>query len=288
MFPFWVMCLSCQVGLCSRLLERTETLQPHPNVFMYLAESSDMREPYPAYFQYLPDAKVALCACLKCGSTSFFLFAYETLFGKKWPYEDSPWVHDLYSPRWEGKITTISVDEMKRENVTSLALLRDPKERLISAWKSKVACDEHAWKTDAGERQDIVVHLLFLANRPRGRDCLPFEEFLDVLHDIHEAGNGQMLNWHFLPQQHGCFHHLAPDEWTVASTINDPHLFSSLSVALGGSSEVSMIYAHDSGNKELDLSDEAQRLLDDVTREEYAVLGQHLARPSRTGQNRYQ
>ena len=282
MFPFLVMCLLCTVGLCSRLsridpLEGSNTLQPHPNLFKYLPESTDIREPYPAYFQYLPDANVALCSCLKCGSTSFFLFAYKTLFGKEWPYQGRPWVHDLYSDRWEGKVTTISVDGMKKKNVTSIALLRDPKERLISAWKSKVACDEDAWNTDTFERQNVVDNLLLLANRSQGKNCMHLEEFLGVLHDIHEAGNGQMLNWHFLPQQLGCFHHLAPEEWTVASTINDPKVASSLSAALGGPADVSMPFEHSSGRKTVDLSENAQRLLDYVTRKEYAVLGHHLA-----------
>eukprot|EP00450_Noctiluca_scintillans_P012476 CAMPEP_0194486222 /NCGR_PEP_ID=MMETSP0253-20130528/6958_1 /TAXON_ID=2966 /ORGANISM="Noctiluca scintillans" /LENGTH=284 /DNA_ID=CAMNT_0039326293 /DNA_START=73 /DNA_END=927 /DNA_ORIENTATION=+ len=260
-----------------QVLEGSDTRQPHPNLFEYLPESSDIRQPYPAYFEYLPDANVALCACLKCGSTSFYALAYKTLFGKEWPYQGLPWVQEVYSDRWEGKVTTISVDEMKKKKVTSIALLRDPKERLISAWKSKVACDEDAWNTDKFERQNVVDNLLLLANRSQGENCMHMEQFLGVLHDIHEAGNDWMLNWHFLPQQFGCLYHLAPHEWTVASTINDPNLASSLSVALGGPADVSMPYEHSTGHRTVDVSEKAQRLLDYVTRKEYAVLGHHLA-----------
>ena len=153
MFPFYVVGLLAEVGSCFRfsrphISEGIDFGKPHPNLFEYLPESTDIRQPYPEYFQYLPDANVALCSCLKCGSTSFFALAYKTLFGKEWPYQGRPWVQEVYSDRWEGKVTTISVDEMKKKNVTSIALLRDPKERLISAWKSKVACDEDAWNTD--------------------------------------------------------------------------------------------------------------------------------------------
>lgn len=255
----------------------TRTQHPLINLYEFLPESTDLRQPYPDYVPYFPDANVALCTCLKCGSTSLYSLAYKTVLGKEWPFPDAPWIHDLYSPRWEGKVTSVLASEIKEKNVTSIALLRDPKERLISAWKSKVACDEEGWATDTYERQNVVDNLLLLAGRSQGSHCLPFEEFLSVLHDIHQAGDAWMLNWHFLPQQFGCFHVMPREEWTVASAVDDPLLASSLSAALGGPAEVAMPRAHSSGGETLDLSENAQRLLDSVTRKEYEAVGLHTA-----------
>jgi len=259
MSSLFVLFVIAQVGSCLRLSSR------------------NLRQPYPDFFAYFPHANVAVCSCLKCGSTSLYALAYETVFSKEWPYQGRPWIQNVYSPRWQGKVKTISVNAMRQKNVTSIALLRDPKERLTSAWKSKVACDEADWNTDTFERQNVVDNLLLLANRSQGSRCMPFDEYLEVLHDIHEAGDARKLNWHFLPQQYGCFQRLLPEEWTVASTIGDPKLASSLSVALGGPSVVNMPYTHFSGSKEVQLSEKAKQLLDYLTRKEYDIVGRHLA-----------
>lgn len=63
----------------------------------------------------------------------------------------------------------------------------------------------------------------------------------------------------------------------MASIIGDPKLASSLSVALGGPSEVIMPYTHFSGRKDVHLSEKAKRLFDYLTRKEQDTVGRQLA-----------
>merc|ERR1740115_54996 len=63
------------------------------------------------------------------------------------------------------------------DSAYSFALVRDPKERLISAWKSKIACGGE-YHTDFDTRQWMVSELRLLANMtcrpltPDHRTCL--------------------------------------------------------------------------------------------------------------------
>merc|ERR1719235_1030761 len=98
------------------------------------------------FMTYVPDKNMVLCACAKCGSTAFFKYFYQLEMGKPWEYGDTrPYAQDTGSARWQERIVHIN-DTAKQEQIMktaySFALIRDPKERIISAWKSKIACDE--------------------------------------------------------------------------------------------------------------------------------------------------
>jgi len=48
----------------------------------------------------------------------------------------------------------------------SMAVIRDPKERIISSWKSKITCYDVEYHTDVGDRKKFVNELLNLAGLP--------------------------------------------------------------------------------------------------------------------------
>jgi hypothetical protein len=96
----------------------------------------------------------------KVGSTSFYFWLYQALAGTSWPYAGAPWIQDVSSERWTN-LTDIRIARFAampfRQRIRALsdptvgrfALTRDPLERGMSAYYSKVACgtgdaDDHA------------------------------------------------------------------------------------------------------------------------------------------------
>jgi hypothetical protein len=114
-----------------------------------------------------------LCACAKCGTTSFYRYLYKHIFGIDYIAEygfTKPWIQNVYeNPRWKPAFNTTKMNDhdlldlIGRPDTFSLALIREPKERFISAWKSKIACDGKRWHTDIKDRENLVLGLLDLA-----------------------------------------------------------------------------------------------------------------------------
>jgi len=107
---------------------------------------------------YFPEHKVLICVCAKCGSTSVYKWMYEALLGKPWNFTGPPWVQAVDSKRWEGVgVRGLASDKegalFRDPSVYRLAVVRDPRERYISAWKDKVfkiACrlqTKRGWST---------------------------------------------------------------------------------------------------------------------------------------------
>lgn len=107
---------------------------------------------------------------------------------------------------------------MKRlgKAVFTLLIIRDPIERLISSFKSKIACNSTYFKTDYYDRHALVPQLLNLRGKKDQlytdvmqmkyeERCLSFNQFLVVLKDIHSMPSKKSrLNQHFLPQDLEC------------------------------------------------------------------------------------
>jgi len=185
----------------------------------------------------LPQKNIIFCACAKCGSTSLYRFIYQQLFGSAWPHKKEPYIQEP-SYRWESKLQGINSNKAltlmntSREPPFSLAFMRDPRERLISAWKSKVACDADCWGTDKLDRQEMVPALLHLAGMVR-QECLSFASFIAALRTIHEQDKAWELNRHFIPQNLDCFRDIPIDRWSLATDISDPDAAKELSARLG-------------------------------------------------------
>eukprot|EP00930_Biecheleria_cincta_P043428 TRINITY_DN29820_c0_g1_i1.p1 TRINITY_DN29820_c0_g1~~TRINITY_DN29820_c0_g1_i1.p1 ORF type:complete len:308 (+),score=56.21 TRINITY_DN29820_c0_g1_i1:86-1009(+) len=228
---------------------------------------------------FIPQKNVVLCACDKCGTTSLYEFVYKALFGRKWNYEGAPWVQQP-SNRWENQLESLDTGRasflMGMESVFSLAIVRDPRKRLISSWKSKVACDTNCWQTDLGDRNRLVPELLRLAGNTSQADCLSFEDFVHTLFTIHSQGKAGQLDGHFLPQNLGCFRDFPRERWSKVADIVDPSAPRELSAHLGMAGDVASYgQVHKSKSKcyELVASGATAHELDVITQAEYRAIG---------------
>lgn len=242
--------------------------------------------------QYMPERDLVVCGCGKCGSTSIYQFIYEHEFGQKWPYTDAPYPQDLLSERWAGKWTMKHDQKLQKkimEHSTSFALIRDPKERLVSAWKSKVTCDDSSYGVDVDDRahwmkkegrwRGFVPALQRLRGADDNTTCLSLEEFSQALYDIQLQGNSKYLDRHFLPQSLGCFKRFPPNTWTAVGPITERGSLEVLAAKLR-SNTTHVPEVHNSRKKVI-ISKEAADLLDMVTIDEYKLLGRYLAADSR-------
>ena len=219
-----------------------------------------------------PRSHVAVCACAKCGSTSLFHWIYRTSHnGTKWPHNDMPWIQDLSSERWSRvEVHENNVDEEdgvfhNPSTAVTIALIRDPTERMVSAWKSKLQCERHA---DQG-RVDFFMMKLFEAigsttvvvkSHPplpdfelkmtdvRRQGCLYFNQYVALLQNVYNDGDPAHLEEHFRPQQHVCFDHIPPSAWTFVVRAKDmanrPDVVRKMALALSPSTENNFPFPH--------------------------------------------
>jgi len=237
----------------------------------YEEASADLNEG----IHYMPEHNALICACAKCGSTSLFGLIYLQIFGTRWNFTGPPFIQEVLSTRWGGKWRALNdtgyAEKIHDNSTFSFALMRDPKERIISAWKSKVACEE-SWGTDIRDRNRIVPELRKLAERPNAT-CLSFVDFVDTLAAVHRKGLAQKLNPHFRPQHLNCFRTFKPEEWTVVAPISNAEAAQQLASHLGNVSVTGFENNHGSGHHgTMKLTATASKVLYELTKPEYAVL----------------
>ncbi len=238
-----------------------------------------------------------VCACAKCGSTSFFQTIYEITHGKKWKYENRPWVQTIdASRRWTDIRARRIYSEEANENskrFKSIALIRDPKERIISSWKSKIRCKT---SNSAGARR-FVPHVLQLAGFSNNltktyidkngieSPCLDLSIFLQAMFQIHSQGKDGTVDSHFRPQHLGCFYRFPPKDWTAVTTAGDPNLVCRLKTIIFGTSNnetscedgaMKRIHTTESLEQYANLTELDEAILDAITKEEYEALGPYL------------
>jgi len=233
-----------------------------------------------------------VCTCTKCGSTSLWSTVYNLTHGKKWDFDGRPWIHNLNSTRWDKVKVNAGSPAFARDG--SIALIRDPKERMVSAWKSKAACNGG----DVGDISRFVPGLLKLAavsktkvqtrTDEHGKEisCMDLPTFIEIIYLIHARGEVSKINTHFLPQHLGCFLHHPPSEWTYVRFAGSPDLVcqleslflnKELTTATNATSGCKqMIRTHSTNARSTEVSPTHQAMLDAITREEYEVLGPYL------------
>lgn len=231
-----------------------------------------------------------ICACAKCGTTSLWTEFFSLAQGKSFDsknYKGPPWIHDL-----SNKMLWTNIQAKKKTHWSnfkkqdSFALIRDPKERILSAWKSKVTCDI---EKEIGARGRLVPRLLKLAGSTNitarvdmGFPCLDLSDYLAVLSQIHAHGKEDFLNIHFLPQHLGCFKEAPPSMWSAVTTISDPNALCSLKSVVLRSTNTSksdndcqMTKSH-ARELLLNLTREDEVILEKITSKEYVMLEQYL------------
>lgn len=236
------------------------------------------------HLRYMPEHNLIVCACAKCGSSSMYEFIFKHEFGKTWPFTGQPFVQTVISPRWEGRFNTISRNRETQvfKKAWSFALIRDPIERLVSAWMSKVACDEDRTGVDKRDRRRMLPELWRLAGKDALGSCMSLDEFAETLQIIHNNGLAHKLNAHFRPQDSVCFSKFHSSKWSKVATIRDKPAFAQLARHLGSSgNEVVVPRAHVSLRsmaKPYPISNSTVDKLHAVTANEYKMLAPHLSR----------
>lgn len=245
--------------------------QPQPPKFME------------TFLRHMPKPNVVVCGCGKCGTSSMYDYIYNKSFGKAWPYGGSqPYIHSVTSDRWNSTWRLVheapEQGDVMNEAFT-FAIIRDPQERLVSAWKSKLACGDN-FHTDIATREWMTKELLKLSGSKAESfpKCLQLDQFLKTLEKVHQRHDAWQLDRHFLPQHLGCFYRFPPEEWSAVVTIEDPKALSSLSKQFGGNEDVPPV-DHVSTAK-VQVSAESATMLQRITYLEYKVFGEYLRRPS--------
>lgn len=243
------------------------------------------------FMDWMPQHKVVLCGCAKCATTSLYRWAYQQHFGKPWVFGDTwPYAQDLYEERWAGAFEHVNESAKQADiftNAYSFALIRDPKERLISAWKSKVACEAEKYDTDVHDRfyltysknyppwpRGFVPQLQKLWGAEENRSCLELNEFVDALMEIRKLGRTDLLDRHFLPQNRVCFRQFPANQWSEVATITDQAAFDRLSGRFGAG-ELKMKGSHHSMGT-VKVHPDVNAKLEVLTSEEYEMLGPYL------------
>ncbi|KAL7469008.1 hypothetical protein ACHAXS_009249 [Conticribra weissflogii] len=251
------------------------------------------------------DEFTTICLCPKCGTSSFYTKLFEVAHHKSvtYGYERTRWLWHLETPNWTNLDTRQKRDWSIPSHFSSeksLVLIRDPKERLLSSWKSKIQCNADA--VDTFDARLIIPALLDLGgfsheilsyyNDKKGLEtpCLDLSTFLLVMFQIHLQGKEGLVNDHLRPQHLICFLHVGPEKWGEVTTIDDSKLTCKLEKMLGIGSVGDNGEVMDCRDTEVmgkehttgDLSqyttmtelDEA--ILNAITRKEYEVLGPYL------------
>jgi hypothetical protein len=253
---------------------------------------------------YFPEHDVIVHACAKCGSTTLYTFIFKEIFGQD---KDCSAALQVVNSCWNGEMIAISLDEAATRNADpegfSFGLIRDPNERIISAWKSKAACPTHCFTIDCEDRSRYVPELLALAGSTSNATCLSWSDFLDVLLSVHNQGKAQELNAHFQPQ------HLAPafqkiplEKWDMLAKVTCDNCAEVLAEHLGDKNATGAVFplSHASNRSQQGLSytlkklqgqptgpvdcpnggleetDATKKKLALVTKSEYEALGPYL------------
>mmetsp|Transcript_7019 Transcript_7019/g.13462 ORF Transcript_7019/g.13462 Transcript_7019/m.13462 type:complete len:374 (+) Transcript_7019:71-1192(+) len=259
------------------------------------------------------DEFTTICLCPKCGSSSFYTKLYEVTHHTSvtYGYDKTKWLWRLQSPEWKNIDTRGKTNWSRFSPEKSLVLIRDPKKRLLSSWKSKVQCNADA--VDTFDARRILPELLDLAgfsheifsyytdNKGLKTPCLDLSTFLLVMFQIHLQGKEGLVNDHMRPQHLICFLHVGPEEWGVVTTIDDDGLTCKLEKMLGVESAIKnggignsssggdgdvfdchdvekMGKEHTTGklSEYTTMTEVDEAILNAITRAEYEILGPYL------------
>ena len=151
------------------------------------------------------------CVCSKCGSTSFLSSTWEALTGVSWPETAHFWPHDI--DKWHtlaecGPNCQRAGDSkaLGRRPDFQVWLTRDPIDRLVLAYHSKVQCCGARNRREPcypDRNANFVPKMARLAGIPP-QSCFFFDEYVEALATVNEKHLQANLNPHFMPQHLYC------------------------------------------------------------------------------------
>ena len=231
-----------------------------------------------------------LCGCFKCGTNSVYDFLFQQIFNHSFT-GDKDRIQITDSEPWDGVFyeDTLPVakaqETLSHPQTFSIAIIREPISRLVSAWKNKLACDEHLWNTHLPTREKMTKYLLEDSKMPIPQHiqenheyCLEFSEFVEALRLMYSEGDQDWLDVHFIPQQLYCFRTADPSIWTHIAIASDPSVGPILANFLGLKNDnVTLAKLNSSGRQKtqkpvLEISDHDMSILKDITFEERAII----------------
>ena len=170
---------------------------------------------------------------------------------------------------------------LSKPDTFSLALIREPISRLVSAWKNKIACDEKAWGTKKQAQAPTTKGLLQLSGMPlpkhieeNSKYCLEFPEFVEALRLVYSKGKQDYLDKHFLPQHLHCFRTVDPSDWTHIVSAGDPSIGPLFANLFGLKNTNATLPNKNSSTKKavFEISDHDMSILKAITADERAVI----------------
>ena len=130
----------------------------------------------------------SVCTCAKCGSTSLYMTLYALISGSTYHYSGPPYVHDFVHWNFQG------VTNSPHPGKLHLIMSRDPVERYVSAFHSKVkCCSDNKTSCYKDVNDHFVPSLTSLANIPQ-KNCLTFDEYVTALEKVHKANKQHLFN----------------------------------------------------------------------------------------------
>jgi hypothetical protein len=188
-------CLASSEGAMKPSVKR----QRMPNTFLRYADPTTSRV-------------MTFCACAKCGSTSLLSALHLSVSGEHIPdgglrAPKSKPVHAWSWRRWG----VAGVTPTLRPEGVAVRVVRDPFDRYVSAFFSKVRCcpdrlPPTRCSDDMGDLPRLVPDLLRLAGNVSASDrkCLHMAEYASALTAAHARGVAAQLDEHIRPQQYAC------------------------------------------------------------------------------------
>ena len=164
---------------------------------------------------YISHGNILITTTAKAGSTTLWTCLHKGITGEPhFACNNETYIQNFNSPCWNYQVEyplRMSSKERWRivhdPNVFRIAITRDPFQRLLSAWKSKVACDSDEYGTDVIDRDIIVPIMLNQAGLSNDTNCLSLAAFANVLERVrimYIKGDFEIrfLNKHFRPQEY--------------------------------------------------------------------------------------
>ena len=163
-----------------------------------------------------PWPSLTVCACAKCGTTTVMGALYQAVHGRTWIQEHGQRIDDPCGregtircvqnyTRWAAAGTNVS--DARHAGSLHIIVWRDPVDRYVSAYHSKVKCCPGSTTQPCFEDPHSTHVRQVIQCEPRrlyGRKCLTKWDYVSALAACNRDGGVAKIGNHFRPQQLAC------------------------------------------------------------------------------------